>query len=164
MQIRSNRLVIRDLKDSDLKSFIELHTSKKVMQMIPMKTLSQEESIFEFKRIIKNKKDSKVRVYAIEEISIETMIGTFAIIDLDDNSCEIGYRIIPKYWGKEYASEAVKVVLNHLKKNFHYIKVKAIIDIKNTRSQKVIEKFLKLDRKQFSENNKAWEFIYSLEL
>ncbi|MBE3143543.1 MAG: GNAT family N-acetyltransferase [Planctomycetes bacterium] len=48
-------------------------------------------------------------------IELDGPIGILNIGQLDHWSPEIGYALLPEYWGKGYGTEAVKMALNWLK-------------------------------------------------
>lgn len=53
---------------------------------------------------------------------------------------EIYYKLLPKYWGKGYATEVAKQLVNLGFKHFHLHRVEAGVAINNVRSIRVLEK------------------------
>ena len=53
---------------------------------------------------------------------------------------EIGYRLAKKYWGKGYATEAAKAVLEYGRKRFNFQRFVCSIDPQNSRSIRVAKK------------------------
>ncbi len=55
-------------------------------------------------------------------------------------SGEIYYKIMPGYWGKGYATEVAKLLVNLGFKNFHLHRIEAGVATENLRSIRVLEK------------------------
>lgn len=53
---------------------------------------------------------------------------------------EVGYHIFKKYWGQGYAPEAAKAFLHYGFENKWAPSIISIIDIRNTKSQRVADK------------------------
>ena len=63
------------------------------------------------------------------------------VIRLADNTeCEIGYRIVPWWWGRGFATEAVGACLGHAFANLPYPRIIALIQSDNIASVRVAEK------------------------
>ncbi len=80
--------------------------------------------------------------WAVVERATDKMIGTcgFANIDSDNNRGEIGYVLNPDFWGRGYAPEAVRAVLDY---GFTYLgihRAEAKYMVGNDRSRRVMEK------------------------
>ncbi len=69
-------------------------------------------------------------------------LGTcgFHIWDRRNNRVEIGYDLLPEYWGKGYMSEALPVALNFAFNDMEIHRVYATTYVANLRSQKVLER------------------------
>lgn len=79
--------------------------------------------------------------YAVWFIELPTgeCIGDLCFKGLsDDGSVEIGYGLFPEYWGKGYATEAVKAVTAWAAAQTGVIKIEAETDAGNIASQKVL--------------------------
>lgn len=70
------------------------------------------------------------------------MIGTcgFTEITLKNNAAEIGYVVNPSYWGRGYATEAVKRVLDYGFRDLRLNRIEARYMFGNDRSRRVMEK------------------------
>jgi [ribosomal protein S5]-alanine N-acetyltransferase len=67
-------------------------------------------------------------------------IGTLdAVVDANDIATNVGYLFFPKYWGKGYASEAVKALADHLESS-GVLKMIATVTLGNVSSYRVLEK------------------------
>ena len=68
------------------------------------------------------------------------LIGGIGLTPEDDGYCELGYWLGFEYWGKGYATEACKALLNYAKRNTSYKNFRANVYKGNTASSKVLKK------------------------
>lgn len=69
------------------------------------------------------------------------LVGEISVVEKIDyyDSCEIGYVLSEKYWGKGIMTEACRCVLNYLFETIGYRKITASCDEMNIGSSKVLE-------------------------
>jgi ribosomal-protein-alanine N-acetyltransferase len=91
---------------------------------------------------VNNYKDTKTYEWAIELKEIGEVIGSISIVKLDDKnySCEIGYCMSRKYWGKGIMSESLEVVIHYLFSEIGFNRIFAKYDTNNVASGKVMLK------------------------
>lgn len=84
------------------------------------------------------------RPWAVVEKSTQQTVGYCGLFDVPDVNgrpeTEVGYRLARAYWGRGYATEAVRAVCKHA---FHVLglpRLIAMIDPRNTASIRVAEK------------------------
>ncbi len=71
----------------------------------------------------------------------ENLIGSGALIFNNEKNCyELGYNLMQSQWGKGFASEASRKILDFAKNNLNETKIYCCHAIENTKSQNVIEK------------------------
>jgi len=70
------------------------------------------------------------------------IIGSIALfdVDTDDESAEIGYTIGSRWWGKGYATEAVKAVVDFALHEVGFHRIQATYNPENKASEKVLQK------------------------
>ena len=80
--------------------------------------------------------------WAIEIKETREVIGGISIVKLDENnySCEIGYCMSTRYWGKGIMSESLKAVINYLFSDIGFNRVAANHDTINAASGRVMFK------------------------
>lgn len=66
--------------------------------------------------------------------------GLLAQVVDDIPELEVGYHILPQYWGKGYAPEAAKFFINYAFENNLTDSIISVIDVGNVKSQRVAEK------------------------
>jgi len=81
-------------------------------------------------------------VFEVVENSSNEMVGLIGLHDIDwySRNAEIGYWIWKEYWGKGYATEAVKLVLKYAFEYLNLNKVSGRVCEPNKASQRVLEK------------------------
>ena len=67
-------------------------------------------------------------------------IGDYCFKGLSDGCVEIGYGLLPKYWGKGYATEAVIAAVEWALRQPGVMRIEAETEPDNTASQRVLEK------------------------
>lgn len=143
-EIETEKLRLRQWKDSDYKAFAKMNSDKDVMKHFP-NILTQNQS---------NELADKCRFlisiqgwgfWAVEEKSTKEFIGFVGLnkpgYDLPFNPCvEIGWRLDKKYWGKGYATQAAKAVLNFAFEELKLEEVYAFTSVLNKKSYLVMER------------------------
>lgn len=80
-------------------------------------------------------------LYMIELNDGDVPIGMCGLIKRDSlQDVDIGYALLPEYWGKGYAHEAVTAVLAYGKRKFGLNRIVAIVSPGNASSIRVLEK------------------------
>ncbi|MCX2473988.1 GNAT family N-acetyltransferase [Pedobacter sp. MC2016-05] len=145
--IETERLILRELEETDAKGMFDLDSDPAVHQFLgnkPVLTIEQ----------------SLADIAYIQQQYIESGIGRWAVIEKDSNQfagwsglkliketynnhCnyyDLGYRFIKKFWGKGYATESAQASMKY---GFDILKLNEIIgiaDTENIASIKVLEK------------------------
>lgn len=117
IQLATNRLILRQFKESDLDDYYEYGSMKEVGPMAGW-------APFPNKEIAKNRLSIEIRKpyqFAIELKEEKKIIGSIEVKDvkkdrykgirIEDNSKEIGCVLSKKYWGKGYMPEAITATL-----------------------------------------------------
>ncbi|GAU75640.1 GNAT family N-acetyltransferase [Fusibacter sp. 3D3] len=147
MNLESDRIRIREYKESDIGSLHLLLTNKKVMTYMPeirsnalddsYKTLY--DAIMESKLIHRNK-----FFFAIEDKDTKAYIGeigyTILLDAIEGKVVNLGYFILPQFWGKGYVTETVKILIDYMFETQNIIKICAGCVADNIGSIQVMEK------------------------
>ncbi len=144
MLLKTERLILRELNQDDIHMIYELNNNPDVMRYISSNSSKPtiEECKEGIKRCIKYYKDNKgLGLYATVIQETGEVIGWTAIKDLDKtDEIEIGYRYLPKYWGRGYATEASKAVVDYGFYTLGLKKIVAVAQPENIASRRVLEK------------------------
>src|SRR5688572_9761387 len=137
----TERLVVRHYTDDDADNFFLLNSDPDVMRYIrPVK--SREETDIFFAEVIQYSKDNPAcgRMAVMEKVS-GIFVGSFAIIPLETTEhMQMGYSLLPKYWGKGYATELVKWGLHYIFTRTDLAEIFGVTESLNTASQRVLLK------------------------
>lgn len=133
MILETDRLILRRFSADDLNDLFEYLSDDEVVKFEPYKAKSLEET----------KNDLKWRIGTDEMIAVELkethkMIGNIYLGKRDFNSLEIGYVFNRKYWGKGYAKEGCKAMIQHSFQNGIH-RIFAECDPDNINSWKLLE-------------------------
>ncbi len=119
--IKTERLILRELRMSDLEGMFELDSNPLVHKYLgnkPIKTREESEKMID--SVINQYKERGIGRWAAIEKSSGDFIGWSGLrLNTEFNMngftkyYDVGYRLIPKYWGKGYATESGKVAINY---------------------------------------------------
>ena len=72
----------------------------------------------------------------------KTFIGAAGLNNLDrtNGKAEIGFWLLPNYWGKGYASEAIGAIVAHAFEAMSLHRLEAHVETENVRSRRTLEK------------------------
>ena len=137
----TGRLTLRAPNDQDYDSILRLGSDPEVMRYITYgKTQSPEEARKDLERRIQLSR-GKHGYWIAEEKYTKQFVGWFTLKPLENqNDFEIGYRLLREHWGKGYATEGSKRLLQYA---FHQLQLKKVLAIampENSASRRVMEK------------------------
>jgi RimJ/RimL family protein N-acetyltransferase len=142
--LRTERLVLRDWKESDRPVFAKMNADSRVMEFMPG-PLSSEASDSLVEKIRRHFRTHGFGLYAAELLDDHSFIGyiglaipTFAA---QFTPCvEIGWRLAAEHWGRGLATEGARAVGKHA---FEDLRLDALVSFTvpaNVRSRRVMEK------------------------
>ena len=150
LYIETKRLILRELQESDLQGIFELDSNPKVHKYLgnkPITTQKQAEEIIYFIR--KQYKERGIGRFAcIEKTSGDFMgwsglklnQGEKETLNGFTDFIDIGYRFIPRFWGKGYASESAFACLDFGFKQMNYDIIYGAAETGNIDSNKILQK------------------------
>ena len=138
--LETERLILRRYEEKDIDMQYEILKDDRLSKYIKFPNLTKEE-LECIKDWIKNADTSKYEKWVITLKDDNTPIGNISVngIEKKHNYCNVRYVIMYDYWGKGYASEALKVVSNYLLDSGYYL-VECSCNELNKQSSKVMEK------------------------
>jgi [ribosomal protein S5]-alanine N-acetyltransferase len=141
--IQTERLILRKFTDDDLPDMFEIYSDEEVNTFLPWFPFQSMEETKEYlyNNIYKKYEQEIAYFYAIEEKASHKVIGYIGISDINEEkgSGQLGYGISKHYWGKGFATEASKAILQRLKQD-GFKSIFATHDVNNIGSGKVLEK------------------------
>lgn len=142
---KSSRVLLRELKESDLQVLYYLQDSGKEPSLEAFVKDSYEESLEALKSYI----DTMYPLYdygiwAAESVSDGSLLGLCGIGDREVNGkkyTNLGYYICPPYRRQGFATECIQIVLDYAKKYLEFSVIYAIIKEENRISEDILCKF-----------------------
>lgn len=160
---QTDRLVVRPLTYDDRASFYGIMGDPEVMNPIPYKEMTQEESDAQLDQFVGIQDLSlEKKVWAVDVIGGEKCIGICALIINDENDDEVGYRYRKAFWGNGYATEVAKGLIQFAFEKLQTNKVTGDVYIENIGSVKVLEKFMTPIREFFCEKDGVTDRRYAV--
>ena len=143
MHLNSNRICIRNLKDSDLNDFFSYRSNPEITkyQGFDIMTIEQCKNFIDSQKDMQFGKAGEWVQYAIEDLETNRLIGDCAIKldDYDIRIAQIGITISPEFQQKGYAKETMKTILDFLFSIEDFHRVVEIVDAENNASIQLLE-------------------------
>lgn len=154
--LKSERLLLRPLAETDLDVGIEIGTDPEVMKYIG-ELLTEDGVIQKMPNYIKRCAGGCIGIWCVTDRSTKEKFGTAILLplpideddtnwdlvagdELPDCEVEIGYALKQSAWGKGYATEACRRLLKFAFEETPLKEIVAVIDSENTASQNVLRK------------------------
>lgn len=144
ISIRTERLLLRRWKDSDLPALVSLNQDPIVMEFIGP-VLSESESRSMIQRAEKSWNELGYGRFAVEVTDTSELIGFVGLAQCKFQShftpaVEIGWRLAHKFWNMGYATEGAIAVMSWAfdKRGLH--EIVSFTSATNSRSRRVMEK------------------------
>ena len=142
--LETKRLVLRNYEERDRQAFIRMNRDPQVMEFFPA-PWSEEESNAVFDKLLNLIHERGWGLWALEEKSSGNFIGWTGLHVPSFEApfmpaVEIGWRILPEYWNKGFATEAAEKALWFA---HHILKLPEIVSftaVGNVKSQRIMEK------------------------
>jgi len=141
MTLTSNRLKYSKFNEDDFTDYFSLVSKLPVMRYATGKAMNLEQAQEKFKKVIEiNKQFSKIGVFSVRSIENNEFIGLAKITFLKDGEAELGYSMLPKYWGKGYGTEMSTRMVELAQATPVVKKLMAIVDPENKPSVRILRK------------------------
>lgn len=142
--LRTERLILRPWRASDLLPFSQINADSRVMEFYPS-VMSAEESDALAEKIQKHAMEKKYGFWAIEAPGVANFIGYVGLnywnLEMSFAPCvDVGWRLGAPFWGKGYATEGAKEALRFGFEECYFSEIVAMATIYNSRSHSVMKK------------------------
>ncbi len=142
IELKTERLILRQWKQSDFVPFANMNADSEVMEYYPS-TLSNEESDAMAEQIKALITERSWGFWAVETIVDGQFIGFVGLhkptYDLPVSPCiEIGWRLGREFWGNGYATEAAKEAMRFAFSELGLDKIYSFASVSNEKSWKVM--------------------------
>ncbi|MBN1797358.1 MAG: GNAT family N-acetyltransferase [Spirochaetales bacterium] len=147
IKIQGKRIYLREYTADDLDDYHRLISNPVTRRLsIFDTTTSREETLLDLSEIIRQRESAQRSLYIFAVILKESKayIGDagFDVVKKSKNAgiAEIGYFLDKAYWGKGYATEIARILIDYCFTILKFHKVIAGCDARNTASEKVMQK------------------------
>ena len=147
LPIITERLILRKITPEDLDHMFLLDSNPEVVKYVGITPLTKkEESAKVIDNIINQYENNGTGRLAVIEKETNKFIGWSGIKLLTDevngfkNVYELGYRFLPEFWGKGYATESAKASLELGFDQLNTDKIYAYADVENQASNYILTK------------------------
>jgi len=144
------RLYVRKLEENDEAAFFELMSNPNVMNPIPQKPFTKEESISKLAELILLEKSSDTKIWCLCKKGCNDLIGICGVLKNNENEDGIAYRIIERFWGDGYGTEIAKGLINFCFKHMKSELITADVCVENIKSVKILNKFFTIQKEFFN--------------
>lgn len=142
--ITTERITLRRLSQSDILTLENLFSDQQVMAYSDGVMTKAEVEAWLQTHLKSYQKDDGVWIFALELCATGEMIGYCGlsrIQDVDDQTeIEVGYRLLPAFWGQGLATESVLAVREYAFSTLGLERLTAMIDPANQHSLRVAQK------------------------
>ncbi|MDP4286200.1 MAG: GNAT family N-acetyltransferase [Bacteroidota bacterium] len=145
--IETERLILRDLLPTDADGMFELDSNADVHRYLgnnPIKTIEETQKIIE--NTHQQYLENGIGRWATIEKSSGNFIGWSGLkfVKVTEsghtNYYDVGYRFIPQYWGKGYATESAKAALKYGFTELNLDEIIGTANVENIKSRRILEK------------------------
>ena len=141
------RLILREIDIQDANGILQLDSDPEVHLYLPDKVIHTiEEAKDDIRNIRRQYADFGIGRWALIEKATGAFTGWAGLkwnIGPENNRhnfYDLGYRLIRKYWGKGYASEAAKVSVDYGFNTMNLDEIIGVADSRNIASLKILQK------------------------
>lgn len=134
------KLNLLKFKEDDFDYYYQLVSNDRVMSQITERAIPYEEAKTNFQKLVTyNKKNNNYGSYKISIDLDQKFIGLahLTLNEKQPNEAEIGYMILPKYWGRGYGTGVANQLIE-IASRLGLEKIQAIIDPENVASRKIL--------------------------
>lgn len=142
-QIKTVRLLLRELKQSDWAAISYLRSDLVINELVKRpKAETKEKALVFISKINTGIQNQSMYYWSISEINTSEMIGSICLwnFSADQKTAETGYDLSPKHQGKGIMSEALKSTIEYGFNNLNLDAIEAFTHTDNLSSRRLLEK------------------------
>ncbi len=142
--IETERLILREIKETDIPKLLELQSDTKVNEFLSHRKVETEEDILKFiahRKMFFEKKWGITWVGAVKETDEFLGICSYNAIDIQNHRAEISGELHPKYWRTHIGQETFLSVIRFGFENINLHSITAKTSPSNIATVGILEKF-----------------------
>ncbi len=140
IRLESKRLYTRPLEYSDIEIWNEFIQDEKATRLFPESMKKPDTASVWIKKQIERYSNNDFGLMALIDKESGDFIGQCGLLNQNlqtGNEVEIGYHILPKFWGQGFATEASALIKNYGLNELGLKRIVSVINSENIASQKV---------------------------
>ena len=135
------RFYLQKLNEDDFEAFYCLAGNGQVMKMITGKPQTREEARVKFNALLGNQRwKASLGSFMIFQQGSADLMG-FAKVEIksaNQYEAELGYMLLPKFWGSGYGTEIAEFLLRKAESDPDLTRIYALVDPANSASRKIL--------------------------
>ncbi|MEN2768231.1 GNAT family N-acetyltransferase [Ornithinibacillus xuwenensis] len=142
-ELQTERLLLKKMEVSDSSSLFKIWSDPEVTMFMNINHFTDEKQAIQMIEVLEDLyQDNKAIRYSIFHLESKQIIGScgYNSLDFENSKAEIGYEISKEYWGKGFASEAVRKLLDYAFNTLYFNRIEAKIEPENKKSIKLVKK------------------------
>ena len=137
----TERLFLRRLKDYDVDEIFKMRSDEEIMRFIREPQTQKSESEIWIEMISSRWEKEKIGFCGVIEKASKDFVGWCGLWKLKEtNEIEVGYAMKKDFWGKGYATEAAKRMLEYGFGELDFERIVAVASPENDASQNVMKR------------------------
>lgn len=142
-ELHTERLHLRKMKISDSPSLFKIWSDPEVTRFMNIDCFTDENQAKDMINLLDElSQDNKAIRFSIIETDSNEIIGScgYDSLDFENAKAEIGFDIARAFWGRGYASEAIRSLLDNAFSALKLNRIEAQLEPENVNSIKVLQK------------------------
>lgn len=141
MDLLSERLLYQKMKRDEFPDYAKWYMHAEVMRYITGRALNLQETRARFEKALEtNERYPELGLYFVRIKADQNFMGIAKLVYLDATQAEVGYGMLPEFWGRGYASEILQTMIHHAAQLPQIKALIAVVDPENLASRKVLHK------------------------
>ncbi|MUP45435.1 N-acetyltransferase [Gramella sp. BOM4] len=141
-ELETSRLILQKITDQDQRNIYKGLSHPEVIRFYGVNYTSFEETKEQMNWYSNLEKSGAGRWWSIREKRSNEFCGAIGINDHhpEHKKAEIGFWLLPEYWGKGFTKEAAEAVIDHLFQDMKLHRLEAYVEGGNSNSSRVLQK------------------------
>jgi RimJ/RimL family protein N-acetyltransferase len=142
LPVKTRRLLLRDFVEEDLAAMRSYAADAQVLEHVLYEARDAAELRSHLSRVLGAQRNRPRRAWELAIVVQRTgrVIGTCDLALTARREADLGYMLARRHWGHGYATEAATALVDHAFESLGVERVRALVDVGNERSRRVLEK------------------------
>lgn len=140
-KIMREKVYLEKFTAEDFDKYYKLVGNKEVMAMITERAIPLDEARVNYDLLLDNNELHKsFGSFKVIELKTNDFIGLgkLKVEEMNSKEAELGYMLLPEYWGKGIGNEVARLLVKKAKEEKQLNRITAIIDPNNIPSRKIL--------------------------